>query len=587
MKNRAVFTAFAVSIAWAQNPPAAPPATPQTQPVAASTPTLPIDKNAAEVASHETSLPFTSHVTLVQVPVIVRDRSGKVIGTLKKEDFQLFDKGKPQEIIKFSVEKNEGKPAVEPDKKPDEGGENLDAIPSHFIAYVFDDMHFKIGDLMQAREAARKHLRTALKLTDRAAIFTTSGLVMLDFTHDIQAIEDAMNKITPRSQSVISALDCPHITFYQADQILNNDPQAFQGAYQDAIACSNLDATIASNQSVLQNMVRSGSGRATALGETDAQFALASLLNIIGRMNSTPGQRSVILISPGFYIDQNFRYQQSQVIDKAIRAKVVISSVDGRGLYTIIAGGDASVSHNSSSPSSMIVRERMERESAVAEGETLGEFALGTGGAWFRSNNDLGEGFRQVGTAPEYQYFLGFSPQNLKFDGTFHQLRVTLKGKDLVIQARRGYYAPNHAVTPAEQSKEETREAFFSIEEMVDIPLTVQTQFFRPTPETARLSVLSHIDLKPIHFRKADGRNIDTITMVTGVFDRNGNLALNGIIKTIDLKFKDETMDAHMAAGLSAKTSFDVPRGKYIVRQVVRDEEGQTMSARSLVVEIR
>jgi hypothetical protein len=45
-------------------------------------------------------------------------------------------------------------------------------------------------------------------------------------------------------------------------------------------------------------------------------------------------------------------------------------------------------------------------------------------------------------------------------------------------------------------------------------------------------------------------------------------------------------MDVHMAAGLSAKTSFDVPRGKYIVRQVVRDEEGQTMSARSLVVDI-
>ncbi len=541
MKSGAICAVLVWSIAWAQNPPAPPP------PGAPPSQTAPIAKNVAEVSSREEPIPFTSHVTLVQVPVIVRDRSGKVIGTLKKEDFQLFDKGKPQEIIKFSVEKNEGKPAIEPDKKPGEGGENLDAIPGHFIAYVFDDMHFKVGDLMQAREAARKHLKTALKPTDRAAIFTTSGLVMLDFTHDMQAIEDAMNKITPRPSAVMSALECPQVTFYQSDLIQNNDPQAYQAAYQDAIACSNLDPTLAAAS--LQAMVQMAKGRAQAQGENDAQVAMASLLAIVSRMNNTPGQRSMILISPGFYIDQSFRYQQSQLIDKAIRAKVVISSLDGRGLYTVIAGGDASVSRAPSSPSSVIIRDRMERESAIAEGDTLGEFAEGTGGAWFRSNNDLGEGFRQVGTAPEYQYFLGFSPQNLKFDGSFHQLRVTLKGKDLVIQARRGYYAPNHAITPAEQSKEETREAFFSTEELVDLPLALQTQFFRPTPETARLSVLSHIDLKQIHFRKADGRNIDTLTIVTGVFDRNGNLSVNGIIKTIDLKFKDETMDIHMAAG--------------------------------------
>src|SRR5579862_506666 len=68
----------------------------------------------AEVSQHDTPFTFTTSVNLVPVPVVVRDAQGHAIGTLKKEDFQLFDRGKPQEILKFSVEKAE-KPPLPPD----------------------------------------------------------------------------------------------------------------------------------------------------------------------------------------------------------------------------------------------------------------------------------------------------------------------------------------------------------------------------------------------------------------------------------------------------------------------------------------
>jgi iron donor protein CyaY len=88
--------------------------------------------------------------------------------------------------------------------------------------------------------------------------------------------------------------------------------------------------------------------------------------------------------------------------------------------------------------------------------------ATATGGKFFQNRNDLGEGFRQLAGAPEYSYLLGFSPRDLKLDGSFHNLKVTLKSRTLEIQARQGYYAPKQPAAAAEQAKRGTEDAVFS-----------------------------------------------------------------------------------------------------------------------------
>jgi hypothetical protein len=62
-----------------------------------------------EVSTHDAPATFTSRISVVMVPVVVRDQQGHAIGTSKKEDFQLFDKGKPQVISRFTFEKPDGK----------------------------------------------------------------------------------------------------------------------------------------------------------------------------------------------------------------------------------------------------------------------------------------------------------------------------------------------------------------------------------------------------------------------------------------------------------------------------------------------
>src|SRR6266851_2807956 len=71
------------------------------------------NKTSAEVSSHDTPATFKAKVNLVLVPVVVRDSQGRAIGNLKQENFQLFDKSKPQVISKFSVEKSGGAATLE------------------------------------------------------------------------------------------------------------------------------------------------------------------------------------------------------------------------------------------------------------------------------------------------------------------------------------------------------------------------------------------------------------------------------------------------------------------------------------------
>src|SRR6266481_1445173 len=93
-----------------------PPSPPQDAPAktdSTATPTPAPSQNAPneEVSSRDTPTTFKVHVNLVLVRVVVRDRQGKIVSNLKKEDFQLYDNRKPQAITSFSVETPEKRTA--------------------------------------------------------------------------------------------------------------------------------------------------------------------------------------------------------------------------------------------------------------------------------------------------------------------------------------------------------------------------------------------------------------------------------------------------------------------------------------------
>jgi VWFA-related protein len=554
-------------------------------------PARPQSPSAPEVATRDAPATFQTGVNLVMVPVVVRDSHGRAIGNLKQEDFQLLDKGKLQVITKFAVEKPGtptivAVPASDPDAPTPAPAVPTPAIPERFVAYLFDDVHLPIGDLLRVRAAAAHHL-SELESTTRAAIFTTSGRATLDFTDDHAKLQETLNRIQPWTSAVSATSDCPEITFYMADLIVNkNDQQALGAGTAEAMVCNppppGVDPSTWAKQ--LESLVRATAQRSLSVGGEETRLALNVLRDVVRRMSVMPGSRTVILASPGFLLTIDHRPDETDLMDRAIRSNVTISSLDARGLYNPALEVDAS---RPSLPAGLsTIRSQYEMQTASAQEDVLAELADATGGQFFHNDNDLGSGFRRVAAQPEYLYVLGFSPQNLKFDGSYHALKVSLKNSNgLTLQARRGYYAPKHAVDPEEQAKEDIREALFSRDEMHDIPVDLNMQFFKSSAVNAKLSVLARVDVKHLRYRKVADRNDNTVTVVSGIFDRNGNF-VSGIEKIVEMRWKDQTLESLPASGINVRTTFDLPSGSYVVRLVVRDSEGQTMAARNGAVQI-
>jgi hypothetical protein len=325
-------------------------------------------------------------------------------------------------------------------------------------------------------------------------------------------------------------------------------------------------------------IVASAAAHTVAVGNQETSISLNALRNIVRRVAVMPGERTIVLVSGGFLTLSDFVLQKIEIIEAAIRAKIVINSLDARGLWTD-PSLDVSAWGGASNPEFGTIKQQIDRFSASTQSAVLAEMAFDTGGRLFEHNNDMDEGFRRLASAPEAMYVLGFSPVSLKSDGAFHELKVTVRvPAGMTVQARRGYYAPRKPTDPAETAKLEIQDAFLSRDVLSDLPIELRTTFFLTNEKEAKLTVRCRIDPKHMQFRKADGRNYNKLTVVSGVFDRDGNYVA-GVQRIVDLNLTDQTLSKLIASGMTVNSDYTVAPGAYAIRLVVRDAEGQTLSA--------
>ena len=392
-------------------------------------------------------------VNSLLLPVIVRDAHGNPVDNLRKEDFKVLDQGKPRPIVGFTIDKALSTTASEPTNPTPAASQQStpptpSAAPSRFIVFLFDDRHFTVSDLEQARQTATRVFEQPLPPNDRALILSFHG-VNSGISRDPAVLKSTILKLKADERDHHEAGQCPDIDYYAADQILNmHSDVEYKIAQEKTALCNHTSSQALQDPSTLRTLdtlLRTAATRTLEIGNQDAHDSLLYIWQVLHSMGSVPGQRTLVLVSPGFLtVDQSAMRLQSQIVNLAASINVTISALDVRGLSSpVMSASQSGVGSTYALQTGQNIQSQADAQRANTA--VMADLADSAGGAFIHNTNDLEGGFKTLLTAPESLYLLELSLQDVKQNGTYHSLKVEVTQPNLKVQARKGYFAPQAA----------------------------------------------------------------------------------------------------------------------------------------------
>ena len=504
------------------------------------------------------ALTISVQSSLVEVAATVRDRKGQPAGGFKAGDFELLDNGVRQQITAFSESSAAQTPA---------------AVRPRYLALFFDASHTGSVGVERTRKAAETLIATGLQPADRLGIFTDSGSVTLDFTNDKTALLAALARLRPHPNGVRATVVCPPLTPLDAYVIAKHlDLRVKERAVTQAIACNcpppstptpSDNSKNAPVDPAFQDCVNAQINSVQNISESfwdmirpQSVETIESMGMIVRHLARAPGDRILILVSSGV-LSGGLDQMIDSLVETAIRSHVVINTLHAEGL----------------SP---------DRNAALATQvytQFLAAAASGTGGQLVRNTNDFIGGMHTLAAPPAVSYLLGFSPQS-EPDNTLHTLKLRLNHRSgFQVDSRPGYYSEAAHKTETIQQRIDREAA--ADRTLVDFPA-----FLRLSQGNGKIRIDVQVDIRDFRFLEQAGRSMQQLTFVTVLRDSSGNY-VSGKQAVMDLALTPAKLAEFRAGGIRTAILFDVPKGSYQVREIVREAGQNRMAASTTPIDVR
>jgi VWFA-related protein len=371
-----------------------------------STPTPAATQSASATDTKQPSTqPSTMTVTVkvVNVPATVRDKHGKIISTLGKDDFVLEEDGRPQTIRYFAHD---------------------------------TDLPLTLGLLVDTSLSQRRVLEeerhASYSFLDQMLHQAKDVAFVIHFDHEVELLQD----LTANREKLDSALQTMQTSSNSASQQQTGSQGGNSGG-------SNGGSSNGSGYPGGRGSGRHG-GRGFGGGGTllyDAAYLASDEL-----MKKQQGRKALIILSDG--VDHGSKVGLETAIETAQKSDTVVYAIlfkddesNGRGF-----GGMGGGMGGGGYPGGMGRHgggQRYPQESRPDGKKILERIAKETGGQLFEvsKKQPIDKIYASIAEDLRNQYNLGYTPDRPSSDGGYHKIILKTKEKDVTVQARDGYHA--------------------------------------------------------------------------------------------------------------------------------------------------
>jgi VWFA-related protein len=509
---------------------------------------------------------FRVSVDYVEVDVLVTDSQGNYIRDLKKEDFQIFEDGKPQTLSNFvsvdiPVERSQqplfASQPIEPDVQTNER-----VFAGRVYVMVLDSAHTLPQNTNLMRLAAKKFISEKFGANDLMAVVSARGAA---------GGPDAGQEFTNNKRLLLAAVD------------------KFRGAQPRSAVLNKVDDVI--NNAAIRSAMRSAGAPPPDPVDIDAKerefnarAVLEELTAVADWFSVVHGRKkSILYFSEGINYDIHdvfankgnnsaamIQERMQDLVRATTKANASIYAIDPRGLQGL---SDASIELQSVDASlgvTEVLDERaLQAESRLAR-ESLQAFAAETGGFAVYNTNRLANAFDRIVDENSSYYVLAYYPPNPKRDGKYHNINVRVTRPGLTVRFRKGYANPT-GKPPAPVKGDIAPELLDALQSPIPVSGLGMKVFAAPFKAAApNASVLLGVELR--------GRDLTTtangrLDVAFWAVDVRGKTKASSR-ETVMLNLRPETRTRVEQSGLRLLSRLELPAGHYQLRIAAYDAGG-------------
>ncbi len=493
---------------------------------------------------------FQTTTRLVQVNVVVHGKDKKPAEGLKKEDFTILEKGRPQRIA-FFHEIRANQVATRRTRLPQNVFSNhySDSIstPASVTVILLDSLNTSWQDQTYARAQVVRFLKQ-IQPGDRVALYSLGrGLRILhDYTTDASALVERLNRF--------NGLNLPDLA---ASAVDTDDP---------------LYALLSPEGQAAEQRMANFFARNNVLNTLNALEAIGEHLAAV------PGRKRLVWVSGGFPLtigfddintagaggapapmtDRETFFDQIEHTLRALNhADVAVYPVDARGL--MVDPQFAASAHGSSAPL---------KGWSPPNLDTMRVLADRTGGRAYYNRHDIDRAVREVFEDTAVTYTIGYYSDQPELDGKFREIKVKVNRPGVNVRARKGYFALAAMRSDDEKSiKSEIRTAVWSPLDATAVAVNARMD---KSQDGREAQLLIQVDPATTTLTQKGDRWQGRIDIAM-VFKDEEARQLTGINDTLTLNLSKETYAKVLTSGILYRKQLPIPANARTFRLVVRD----------------